>query len=92
MDKTPDANDILREYGPEGLRWASDNARTETAEDLWPSDDEPVKSHHADDDLGVQSSAKFVAGFSPPDYLVDGIVQRGRITIAGEKAAKRAAD
>jgi hypothetical protein len=79
MDKTPDANDILREYGPEGLRGASDNARTETAEDLGPSDDEPGKSHHADDDLGVLSSAEFVAGFSPPDYLVDGIVQRGRI-------------
>ena len=38
MDKTPDANDIMRECGVDGLREASDNARTITAEDLASTD------------------------------------------------------
>jgi hypothetical protein len=37
MDKTPDANDIMRECGVDGLREASDSARTITVDDL-PSD------------------------------------------------------
>lgn len=38
MDKTPDANDIMMERGMDGLREASDNARTITAEDLASTD------------------------------------------------------
>jgi hypothetical protein len=30
-------------------------------------------------DRMIRSSAQFVAGFTPPDYLIDGIIQRGFI-------------
>jgi hypothetical protein len=38
MDKTPDANKIMMDFGIDGLRAASDNARTITAEDLASTD------------------------------------------------------
>lgn len=61
MQKPIDANDILREQGEDALRDAIDGAR-----------------EHASETKGklLCSSGQFISGFVPPDYVVDGILQR----------------
>lgn len=54
--KLRDANDVLRESGPDVLRELIDRG--------------------TDPRRLIQSSAQFIANFVPPDYLVDGILQR----------------
>jgi len=58
----PDLNDLHREHGPEAVRAAFDGAA-------------PYKPEHPPP--LIQSSAQFVASFTPPDYLIDGVLQRG---------------
>jgi AAA domain-containing protein len=55
-----DANDYARRYGPDALRETIDRAS------VWSPEGQRL----------IQSSAEFVSGFVPPDYLVDGILQR----------------
>jgi hypothetical protein len=62
--KAPDANDVLREQGPDALRVMADRAQIFTGE--VPPAGRPL----------IQSSSQFVEGFVPPDYLVDGVLQR----------------
>jgi hypothetical protein len=62
-DKRPDANDVLRAEGVEGVRRAFDEAQIS-------------KPNGGTAPRLIQSSAQFVAGFTPPDYVVDGILQR----------------
>jgi hypothetical protein len=66
MKKSRDANDVLKEYGtkpPPG--------------ELEETVDAP-KAANGKDRAGplIQSSAQFVANFTPPDYLINGVVQR----------------
>jgi hypothetical protein len=74
-----DANALHRAYGADALRDAIDNstARLHDRDRFAPSrvvvdSDSPVG-----DPPHIQSSADFIRGFVPPDYLLDGIVQRG---------------
>jgi hypothetical protein len=74
--RAPDANDILRKHGPDALRAVADRAEPFNGQlprlngndhhDEPPEPKQPL----------IQSSAQFVDGFIPPDYLVDGILQR----------------
>ena len=77
MLKAPDANQILLERGPDGLREAIDAATTFYYADLTS----PDKGEHGPEAnrARVLSSAEFIEGFVPPDYLIDGIIQRHRI-------------
>jgi hypothetical protein len=59
--KAPDANDTLRNEGEEALRRQNDTAQ---------------KFNGAGGQRLIQSSAEFVAGFVPPDYLIEGMLQR----------------
>jgi hypothetical protein len=72
--KSTDANDILNRYG------------TEPPEEAWQEQVDPPgsegpkqqtngKDHGAARSFG-QTSAQFVADFVPPDYLLDGVLQR----------------
>jgi hypothetical protein len=37
----------------------------------------PEQEHHIARKRYIQSSSDFVSGFTPPDYVVDGMLQRG---------------
>jgi hypothetical protein len=39
--------------------------------------DSPLERHKKPTKIGIQSSAAFVKDFTPPDYLVDDLLQRG---------------
>jgi AAA domain len=72
MTAAPDMNDVLREDGPEAVRKIIDEAP------VYPG---PKAGHgragKADSQPLLQSSAAFVRGFVPPDYVIDGIIQCG---------------
>jgi hypothetical protein len=68
-DDAPDINDTLRSEGPDAVRARLDRAVR------YNGGDGGTKAAPASSRL-IQSSAEFVAGFRPPDYLVDGIIQR----------------
>jgi hypothetical protein len=61
--KNNDPNDLLRERGADALRDAFDRA-----EHFEPHEPAPTPR--------ILSKADFLKGFEPPDYLVDGILQR----------------
>ena len=63
-----DANDVLRNGGSDHLRAAIDNATEIIPHDQPPTAAEPKPV--------LLSKAKFLAGYTPPDWLVDGILQR----------------
>jgi hypothetical protein len=70
----PDVNEMRREHGVETVRHAFDAAVTAAkaapnGHGAAPAKSEPAKPL-------IQSSAEFVKGFVPPDYLIDGILQR----------------
>jgi hypothetical protein len=64
-----DANDVLREQGPDALRELIDGAEVCRMN----GHTEPPLS---DQKALIQSSAQFVDGFVAPEYLIDGILQR----------------
>lgn len=61
MKAHPDINDTLRTKGPDAVRGRHDRAQ---------------KFNGKAADRFVKFSAEFVAGFVPPDYLIEGILQR----------------
>jgi hypothetical protein len=61
MKDRPDINETLRTKGPDAVRDRHDRAR---------------KFNGGRITRLIKSSAEFVAGFVPPDYLLDGILQR----------------
>jgi hypothetical protein len=70
MNLKRDPNDILREEGPEALRASFDEAATR-------SHRKPNGAHAEGQTTSViKSSAEFVAGFEPPNHLIDGLAQR----------------
>ncbi len=69
MKEHPDANDTARLEGADGVRRRHDQAQTLNGS-ANGKDHPPVKRL-------IQSSAEFVAGFTPPEYVIDGILQRG---------------
>jgi hypothetical protein len=66
--KARDANDILRENGPEAVRAWAEQAK--------PYDSEPASEATEERTPVIKSSREFVAGFIPPDYVVVGLLQR----------------
>jgi AAA domain len=78
----PDANDLAREFGTAGLRRMLDEALPLGPDEAKPNGhsqsgfEEPNKSLPPAADPLIKSSAEFVRGFVPPDYLVDGLLQR----------------
>ena len=64
-----DPNDVLREEGPEALRASFDEAAARRHRKPNGADAERAASV-------IKSSAEFVAGFEPPNHLIDGLVQR----------------
>jgi hypothetical protein len=73
--KARDANDILRQDGPDALREVLDHAEPyRGAETAQLNGHEP--NTYAPAEPLIQSSKQFVHRFVPPDYLVDGILQR----------------
>jgi hypothetical protein len=65
--RSPDANEILRNGGAANLRTAIDNG----AEDPRDRTPPPIIPRPA-----LLSKAQFLADYVPPDWLVDGILQR----------------
>ena len=91
MKERPDINDTLRTEGPDAVRARHDKAWADhRLKKINGHADEPppVTTFDAYDGIGdaveppettrplIQSSADFVKGFVPPDYLIDGILQR----------------
>jgi hypothetical protein len=74
--RAPDANDILRQRGPDALRAVADGAEAFNGQ-LPRCDGSDHNEEPPDSQLPlIQSSAQFVDGFIPPDYLIDGVLQR----------------
>jgi AAA domain len=68
-----DANQIALEHGLDALRDHLDKAKP-----FKPADD-PASAEHQAPDISlrvVKTLQEFLAGFVPPDYLLDGILQR----------------
>lgn len=65
--RSPDANEILRNGGTADLRAAIDN----TADDPRDRTRPPIIQAPA-----LLSKAQFLSGFVPPDYLIEGVLQR----------------
>jgi hypothetical protein len=63
-----DANDILRNGGTKDLCAAIDNGAEDDPRDEAPP---PVIRRPA-----LLSKAQFLSGFVPPDYLIEGVLQR----------------
>src|ERR1043165_4047161 len=72
-----DANDIHRQFGDDGLRHAFDEAAHAAMPNGHASGERQQASDSVTPSISVLSSAEFVRGFCPPDYVVDGIAQRG---------------
>jgi AAA domain len=66
-----DANDVLRKNGADTLRAGIDAAAQHQPGDSPSGQTEPPRKPT------LLSKTKFIGGFVPPDYLVDGILQRG---------------
>jgi hypothetical protein len=61
-----DANDLLREHGPDTLRGMIDDGTI-----YEPGASEPREPSHR-----ILTKREFMSGFVPPDYLIDGVLQR----------------
>ena len=68
MNKPRDVNDLYLDEGPEGVRALNDQAK--------PFESTPKANGRDPSSSLIQSSAEFVARFVPPDYVLDGVLQR----------------
>ena len=70
-----DANQYARDHGVDALRRFMDEVPAEPVRMNGHAQDAPRAVDVTSFAL-IQSSAQFIGGFVPPDYLVDGILQR----------------
>jgi hypothetical protein len=73
--KAPDANDIVRDGGTEALRAALDHSIS-ASQFAGNGHDRASAPEPAASQL-VRTLSDFLASFTPPDYLVDGLLLRG---------------
>ena len=66
--RAPDANELLRNGGTADLRAAIDNGAESDPRDRTPAPIIPAPV--------LLSKAQFLSGFVPPDYLIEGVLQR----------------
>src|SRR5262249_59998230 len=103
-----DINDLLRERGPEAVREYMDSVpEVDESNETPPEGDPPPDCEPPYDNVVplrphgggsmkraplIKASKQFVAGFVPPDYIVDGFLQEGFLySLTGSTGAGKTA-
>ena len=78
MSPKRDANDVLREEGPDALRAAFDQSAHQQHEDdqRRANGNSGATSQQQEVRPAILPKAEFLKGFVPPDYIIDGMLQR----------------